>query len=178
VPAYVALLRGINVGGRHALKMATLRALIEAAGGTTVETYIQSGNVVFGHAARAAGPLQAKLAAAITKAAGFPVPVVLRTAAELAAVIATNPFAKAPGEHLYMMFCAARPGPTAFDKLDAKAFAPECWAIGAREVYLHLPNGLGNSKLAVSLSRLAAMKEATARNWRTVQTLAGMIADR
>lgn len=178
MPAYVALLRGINVGGRHSLKMATLREVIEAAGGTKVETYIQSGNAVFGHAARAAGPLQTKLAAAITKAAGFPVPVVLRTATELAAVIATNPFAKASGEQLHVMFCAAQPTPAAFDKLDAAAFAPERWAVGPREVYLHLPNGMGKSKLAVSLSRLAPLAEATTRNWRTVQTLAGMIADR
>jgi uncharacterized protein (DUF1697 family) len=178
VPAYVALLRGINVGGRHSLKMATLRDVIEAAGGTKVETYIQSGNVVFGHAARAAGPLQTKLTAAIAKAAGFPVPVVLRTGPELAAVVAENPFATAPGEQLHVMFCGAQPAPAAFDKLDASAFAPECWAIGTREVYLRLPNGMGNSKLAVSVSRLAPLKEATARNWRTVQTLAGMIADR
>ena len=158
--------------------MATLGEVIEAAGGTNVETYIQSGNAVFGHAARAPGPLQAKLAAAITKAAGFPVPVVLRTGAELASVIADNPFAMAPAEHLHVMFCPAQPAATAFAKLDAKAFAPECWAIGAREVYLHLPNGMGKSKLAVSAARLAPLKDATARNWRTVQTLAGMIADR
>jgi uncharacterized protein (DUF1697 family) len=178
VPAYVALLRGINVGGRHSLKMATLREVIEAAGGTKVETYIQSGNVVFGHAARTAGPLTTKLAAAITKAAGFPVPVILRTGAELAAVVADNPFTTAPGDRLYVMFCAARPAASAFDKLDAKAFAPEAWAIGAREVYLHLPNGMGTSRLSVSMSRLAPLKEATARNWRTVQTLAEMVAER
>ena len=178
VPAYVALLRGINVGGRHLLKMATLRAVVEAAGGTKVETYIQSGNVVFGHASRGSAPLQTKLSAAIAKAAGFPVPVVLRTAAELAEVIATNPFGGAPDEQLHVMFCAAQPVATAFDKLDATAFAPECWAIGAREVYLHLPNGMGKSRLAVTVSRLAALKDATARNWRTVQTLAGMIAQR
>lgn len=178
MPAYVALLRGINVGGRHVLKMATLREVIEAAGGTKVETYIQSGNAVFGHAARAAGPLQTKLAAAITMAAGFPVPVVLRTAAEIAAVIALNPFTKAPSEQLHVMFCSAQPTPGAFAKLDAAAFAPECWAIGAREVYLHLPNGMGSSKLAASVSRLAPLEEPTARNWRTVRTLAGMIADR
>ncbi len=160
------------------LKMATLRAVIEAAGGTKVETYIQSGNVVFGHAARASAPLQSKLSTAIARAAGFPVPVVLRTAAELAGVIATNPFGGAPDEQLHVMFCAAQPIGTAFDKLDATAFAPECWALGARELYLHLPNGMGKSKLAVSMSRLAVLKDATARNWRTVQTLAGMIADR
>ncbi|MEO7092758.1 MAG: DUF1697 domain-containing protein [Polyangiales bacterium] len=178
MPAYVALLRGINVGGRHSLKMATLREVMEACGATHVETYIQSGNVVFGHAARSAAPLQTKLAAAITKAAGFPVPVVLRTGAELAAVIATNPFAKAPVEHLHVMFCAAQPAASAFDKVDAAVFAPERWSIGARELYLHLPNGMGTSKLAVTVSRLAPLKEATARNWRTVQTLAGMIAAR
>ena len=158
--------------------MATLREVMEGAGATTVDTYIQSGNVVFAHAARATGPLTAKLVAAISKAAGFPVPVVLRTAAEFAAVITDNPFADAPPDKLHVMFCPTRPAASALDKLDAKAFAPEAWSIGAREVYLHLPNGMGTSKLAVSASRLAALKEATARNWRTVQTLAGMIAAR
>lgn len=158
--------------------MAKLREVMEAAGATKVETYIQSGNVVFAHAARSAGPLTTKLVAAITKAAGFPVPVMLRTAAELAAVIADNPYPAALPDKLHVMFCAAQPAASAFAKLDATAFAPETWAIGAREVYLHLPNGMGTSKLAVSASRLAALKDATARNWRTVQTLAGMIAAR
>ncbi len=176
MPAYVALLRGINVGGRHALRMATLREVIEAAGATRVATYIQSGNVVFAHAARTCAPLEARLAAAITKAAGFPVPVVLRSAVELATVIAGNPFGPQPHEHLHVMFCPKRPAATALDKLDATAFAPERWAIGASEVYLHLPNGMGKSKLAVSASRLAALKDATTRNWRTVETLGGMLA--
>ena len=158
--------------------MATLCEVIEAAGATKVETYIQSGNAVFVHGARSAGPLAAKLAAAITKAAGFPVPVVLRTAAELAAAIADNPFPTAMTEQLHVMFCPTRPAPSAFEKLDATAFAPDAWAIGAREVYLHLPKGMGTSKLAASLSRIAPTKDATTRNWRTVLTLAGMLAAR
>lgn len=178
MPAYIALLRGINVGGRHALKMATLRTVLEEAGATTVQTYIQSGNAVFTHAARAAGPLAAKLATTITKAAGFPVPVTLRTASELAAIVAANPYPGVAPEKLHVMFCGARPAASTFTPLDASAFAPEAWSIGAREVYLHLPGGMGTSKLAVRVSRLAGLQDATVRNWRTVETLAAMAAER
>lgn len=176
MPSYAALLRGINVGGRHLLKMTTLREVIEAAGATKVATYIQSGNVVFAHTTRSRAPLEAKLAAAITKAAGFPVPVVLRSAAELAAVIAGNPFVPAPHEHLHVMFCPREPVATALDKLDATAFAPDRWALHGCELYLHLPNGIGKSKLAVSASRLTPLEQATMRNWRTVETLGGMLS--
>lgn len=176
MPAYIALLRGINVGGRHGLKMEALREVIEAAGATKVETYIQSGNAVFTHPARTAGPLAATLATAITKAAGFAVPVVLRTRAELAAVVAENPYPGVAHDKLHVLFTGARIAPAGFGAIDAGAFAPETWSLAAREVYLHLPGGMGASKLAVRVSRLLA--EATARNWRTVETLARMAAER
>ena len=175
---YVALLRGINVGGNRIIKMADLRDMFVEAGAREVETYIQSGNVVFGHAARSATKLAADLEKQLAADAGFPVPVVLRTAAELAGVIAANPFAKADVEQLHVSFLASALASDALGTVDAKAFAPERFSVAAREVYLHLPEGMGRSKLVGAIMKVKAMAPATARNWRTVMTLSEMAGKR
>ena len=172
MPAYVALLRGINVGGNRLLKMADLREIFVAAGADDVATYIQSGNVVFTHPARSERTLAAELERRIAKAAGFAVPVVLRTAGQLARVIEDCPFPDADAGHLHVAFLAARPVANV-PAIDARAFAPErCAAVG-RELYLYLPDGMGRSKLAAAV--LAKPKAigagGTARNWRTVLKL-------
>ena len=97
MPAYVALLRWINVGGNRMIKMADLRTVFVAADADDVATHIQSGNVVFTHPARSERTLAAELEKRIAKAAGFPVPVVLRTAGQLARVIEDSPFPDADG---------------------------------------------------------------------------------
>ncbi|MDP9246334.1 MAG: DUF1697 domain-containing protein [Chloroflexota bacterium] len=172
MPAYVALLRGINVGGNRMIKMADLRAVFVAADADDVATYIQSGNVVFTHAARSEPTLAAELEKRIAKAAGFPVPVVLRSAAQLARVIEDSPFPDADTDHLHVAFLAARP-PSNTPAIDARAFAPECYAAVGRELYLYLPDGMGRSRLAAAV--LAKPKAigagGTARNWRTVLKL-------
>jgi uncharacterized protein (DUF1697 family) len=173
---YVALLRGINVGGHHVIRMADLRDTFERAGGRDVETYIQSGNVVFAHAQRSAAKLTDDLERRIAKAAGFDVPLVVRTAAEFAAAIAANPFAGEPREHLHVLFLPQKPRPDALAALDAKAFLPERCAIAGRDVYLHLPGGMGRSKLAVAIGRVKTLAGATARNWRTTLQLATLAA--
>jgi len=172
MPAYVALLRGINVGGNRMIKMADLRKVFTAADADDVATYIQSGNVVFTHAARSEPTLVAELERRIEKAAGFPVPVVLRTAGQLARVIEDSPFPDADADHLHVAFLAARPRASA-PTIDARAFAPErCVAVG-RELFLYLPHGMGRSKLAAAvLAKPNAIGAGgTARNWRTVLTL-------
>lgn len=170
MPTYVALLRGINVGGSKVVKMADLRAILAAGGCADVETYIQSGNAVFAHASRSPARLAAELEQRIAKATGFAVPVVLRTSDELAAVIAANPFAT-DADHVHVLFVAAPLAADALGAIDARKFAPERLAAVEREIYLCLPGGLGNSKLAGTVMRAKAMAAATARNWRTVLTL-------
>jgi uncharacterized protein (DUF1697 family) len=171
MPAYVALLRGINVGGNRMIKMADLRDVFAAAGAQDVATYIQSGNVVFTHPARSERTLAAELEKRIAAAAGFPVPVVLRTAGQLARVIEDSPFRGADADHLHVAFLAA-PAANA-PAFDARAFAPERYAAVGRELYLYLPEGMGRSKLAAAvLARPKAIgAAATARNWRTVLQL-------
>jgi uncharacterized protein (DUF1697 family) len=178
VGTFVALLRGINVGGNRIIKMADLRDMFAAAGARDVETYIQSGNVVFGHAARSTAKLAADLERQLAADAGFPVSVVLRTAAELAGVVAANPFGKADVELLHVSFLATALPADALAAVDAKAFAPERYAVAAREVYLHLPGGMGRSKLVGAVMKVKAMAPATARNWRTVLTLNEMAGKR
>ena len=174
MPVYVALLRGVNVGGARSLKMSDLRNTFERAGCTNVATYIQSGNVVFAHEEKSAAKLVELLEAAIAKAAGFDVDIVLRTKSELAKVVAQNPFPRAKPEQLHVFFMAMKPAADALDDVDAKKFAPEKFAVVGRELYLMLPNGIGRSTLVGTLVRKSPIKEATARNWRTVQTLIAM----
>jgi uncharacterized protein (DUF1697 family) len=173
VTAWVGLLRGINVGGNRMIAMADLRKMVAAAGGKNVATYIQSGNVVFDHASRAAPKLAGELEKKIAKATGFAVPVVLRTAEEWASVIARNPFAGADDDHLHVSFLAAPP--SGFT-LEAKTFEPEKFAQVERDVYMMLPLGVGRSKLAGALAKQKSMAAATTRNWRTVLKLAEMVS--
>lgn len=161
VPTYVALLRGINVGGNRIIKMTDLRAMFEKAGATDVATYIQSGNVVFKHASRSA----TKLAAELEKKLGLTV--VLRTADEMQAVLDNNPF---PPEHTHVFFLRT---PGKID-LDPEPFLPEKWQIVGKELYVYLPNGLGRSQLVGKLMRKPPVTDATARNWRTCEKLTAM----
>jgi uncharacterized protein (DUF1697 family) len=172
MPAYVALLRGINVGGNRMIKMADLRDVFSGADADDVATYIQSGNVVFTHPARSEPALAAELEKRIAKATGFAVPVVLRTAGQLARVIEDSPFPAADADHLHVAFLPARPSVDA-PTIDARAFAPERFAAVGRELYLYLPEGMGRSKLAAAvLAKSKAIGAAgTARNWRTVLKL-------
>jgi uncharacterized protein (DUF1697 family) len=171
MPAYVALLRGINVGGKRSFAMAKVRAALEGAGATAVQTYIQSGNAVFAHASRSEAKLVAQLAVALADAAGFAVPVVLRSAAHWQQVIANNPYDDV--DNVHCMFLPAAPSAVS---IDASDYAPEDFALIGRELYLHLPNGIGRSELAVALMRQKALAAATTRNWRTVLKLGELAA--
>jgi uncharacterized protein (DUF1697 family) len=158
--------------------MADLRAMIEAAGGTNVVTYIQSGNLVFDHASRSAATLTVQLGAAISKAAKFDVDVVVRSAKELDQVIENRPFKDAAPESLHVVFLPERVTPSKLASIDPGAFVPDRYATVGRELYLCLPNGLGNSKLAATLLRHKALAGGTARNWRTVLALAELTTKR
>lgn len=183
MPTHVALLRGINVGGRNKVAMADLRALVAGLGHTEVSTYIQSGNVVFTAAPGAAGTsaIADGIAAAIESGLGVRAPVVVVTRDELAGVIEANPF---PDEANYKCLHAVfRSGPAGQELLDRIAAAVSAVAAkGSRDsavsigrvLYLHTPDGFGTSELAKTLLRLTASPESgtgTARNWSTTLKL-------
>jgi uncharacterized protein (DUF1697 family) len=163
---YVALLRAVNVGGSGKLPMAELRALCSDAGFTDVETYIASGNVVFRSRA-SASIVTATLERRLTIYAGKPMGVLLRTAAELQAVLEGNPFAKYPGNRCCAFFLDRAASSEALDH--ATGVTDEQMRLGKREIYVHYPNGMGQSKL-----RIPEAKTGTARNMNTVAAVAAM----
>ncbi len=174
---YVALLRGINVGGKHKLPMKELAQMVCDCKCFDVRTFIQSGNVVFAASPAAAQRVPALLAKRIEESFGFPVPVVLRTREELARTVRDNPFAKAglPESTLYVYFLADVPSADAVKSLDANRSAPDAFRAIGREIYLHLPNGMGRTKLTNAYFDSKLSTVSTARNWATVQKLLEMM---
>jgi uncharacterized protein (DUF1697 family) len=166
----VALLRGINVGGRTSLKMADLRRVAEDLGYAAVSTYIQSGNLLLSTSDPVA-KVADDLAAAIAAASPVAPAVLVRTRAQLAKVVAGNPFLAAgadPG-HLHVTFTdgPAKPGLAA---VDLGRYAPEDAAAVGDTLYLHLPGGVGRSRLAADLARHKGTV-GTTRSWRTTTKL-------
>jgi uncharacterized protein (DUF1697 family) len=133
---------------------------------------VQSGNVVLRDSARSAAAVQKKLAKQISAAAGFDVLVVVRTAKEMAGVVAGNPYPNAAGKELHVAFLDEKPAKATLAPLDAAATKGEDYTVVGREIYLHLPNGMGRSKLGAAMSKLSL--HATVRNWNTVTKLAAM----
>ena len=150
--------------------MADLRALMAEAGATQVQTYIQSGNVVFDHAQAKDEALRDDLERRLAERFGFDVPVILRRAAAWDAVVRGNPFQGAEPTRLLVSFLRDDPPKGAADAIDRAAFTPEEFVLAGREVYLHLPDGFGRAKLPAALTRVLGTPE-TARNWRTVLKL-------
>ncbi len=170
---HVALLRGINVGGKNKLPMAVLTGLFEAAGCADVHTYIQSGNVVYRPPPGRADAVAAAIETAIARALALRVPVVTRTAAELAAAVAANPFLAEgadPG-HCHLGFLADAPEPARARALDPDRSPGDRFALRGRDLYLHLPNGTARSKLTNAYFDRALGTVTTVRNWRTVQAV-------
>jgi uncharacterized protein (DUF1697 family) len=168
MPAYIALLRAVNVGGTGKLPMAELKAMCEEEGFLAVRTYIASGNVVFTSKLKEKA-VKAALEARLEAYAGKPVGVMVRTAAEMAAVLASNPFPDAPGNRVVTIFLDAAPPKGGL--AEARHVAGETMALGKREIYVHYDDGMASSKLVIP-----AAKAGTGRNINTVTKLAEMAA--
>jgi uncharacterized protein (DUF1697 family) len=168
-PVLIVLLRAVNVGGTGKLSMSDLKRLCEKAGFRSVRTYIASGNVV---AERDGSEAQAKAAleTELRSYAGKPVDVIVRTAAEMAEVVANNPFPDRPANTTVAVFLDRAPPPDALN--DVKGQANEEFRLSGREIYVHYPEGIGRSKL-----RIPAAAEGTARNMNTVAKLAAMAGE-
>ena len=178
VARYVSLLRGINVGGSRIVKMAELRELHRALGHEDVQSYVQSGNVVFSTETGDVGALAVAIHDAIFERFGYDdVDVVLRTRAELAEAAAGNPFLARGCEptSLHLMLLAHPIEPSRLADLDGTPFLPDEFALAQQQIYLHLPNGVGRTKIFRLLSERALGTRATVRNWRTVSAILGML---
>lgn len=173
----LALLRGINVGGKNKLSMRDLAAIFESAGCANVRTFIQSGNVIFTAGSKMCDTLAARVASEISDRFGYRTPVILRTAEQLQQVVSGNPFPASADAMLHVMFLADSPTPARIALLDPDRSPPDTFAVRDKEIYLRLPNGAGKSKLTNAWfdSRLATVS--TSRNWNTVTSLLRMMQD-
>ncbi|MBV1707261.1 MAG: DUF1697 domain-containing protein [Hyphomicrobiales bacterium] len=163
---FIALLRAVNVGGTGKLPMARLRALCADAGYANVRTYLASGNVIFDTSDTAAS-VKATLEAALEALVGKPVSVILRSGAQMAAVLVENPFSNAPPDRTIAIFLDAPPPTTWREGISGRH--DEHIAASLCEIYVHYPNGIGASKL-----RIRAAAAGTGRNMNTVANLAAL----
>ena len=171
---YVALLRGINVGGKNRLPMADLRDYVAALGGTEITTYIQSGNVVFSHPDCDPVAWAGALTGAIGVRAGFAPKVLVLPAMEFQAAVSRSPFVPGNPKDLHLYFLTGAPTKPDLARANASAIAGEEFAIMGRVFYLHAPDGIARSKLAAQVERIMGLP-ATARNWRSVQAILALI---
>jgi uncharacterized protein (DUF1697 family) len=168
---YISLLRGINVSGQKKVRMEELKALYVSLGYERVTTYIQSGNVVF---AAPGKQRRSRLETAIRERFGFEVPVVLRSDAELEAILAANPFLARHGideSRLHVVFLQEAPSDSALERLADMPIGEDEYRVNGSEIYLHCPNGYGRSKLSNSALEKKLGLMATTRNWKTVNQL-------
>lgn len=168
MPAYIALLRAVNVGGTGKLPMAELKAMCIAEGFEQIRTYIASGNVVFS-SERSGAEIKAALEKRLEAYAGKPVGVFVRTAGEMAEVLAANPFPAAPRNWTMTIFLDETPPSGALDEIRGQT--DEQVRLGRREIYVAYGEGMARSKL-----RIPAAAAGTARNINTVAKLAEMAA--
>jgi uncharacterized protein (DUF1697 family) len=166
--AYIALLRAVNVGGTGKLPMTDLKIMCEAAGFQSVKTYIASGNVVF-KSPKTEAQVKKVLEVGLAAYAGKPVGVLVRTAAEMAAILVANPFKEMPGNCTLAIFLDEAPPQDAAEKATGRV--REEIRLGERELYVYYPDHMGQSKL-----KIPAAKNGTGRNMNTVAKLAEMAA--
>jgi uncharacterized protein (DUF1697 family) len=179
MPAYVAILRGINVAGHNPIGMERLRGLCNGLGFQKVETYVQSGNVVFQTNSENPVTLSKSISGAILESFGFDVPVIVRTSKEIRSVIANNPFLKEKeidSSKLHVTFLSETPQKGTLKKLEALAMSPDRFYSAPHEIYLYCPGGYGRTKLSNNAIEKVLSVNATTRNWKTTNTLFEMLS--
>ena len=176
MPRYIALLRGINVGGNRKLPMAELAKLFAGAGCSDVKTYIQSGNVVFESTPAVAAKISKTVGQGIQKKYSFEVEMVVRSAAELSAAIKRNPFHKAGADPktLHVSFLSGKPTAAQVAALDPDRSPGDSFKLLGSEIYLLLPHGVARTKLTNQYFDSKLGVTSTLRNWNTVLALLEM----
>ncbi|HEX6481132.1 MAG TPA: DUF1697 domain-containing protein [Ktedonobacteraceae bacterium] len=175
---FISLFRGINVGGHQAIRMNELKELHESQGLKDVVTYIQSGNVVFTGDDADPAQLTRQIEDTFAQKFGFHVDVIVRTSAQLEDTIANNPFQNQPmkeSKWVVVLFLAARPESTALEDLKKTYTGPEELYLIGQELYIYYPNGIGRSKLTLTLIEKKLKTSGTGRNWNTILQLQKMI---
>lgn len=178
---YAALLRGINVGGNKKVSMAELRALVEKLGFEDPKTLLQSGNLVFSSKQQPSTKLEQTLEAATESKLGVQCSYLVRTQDEWKKILDANPYgsmAKTDPSHLAVTFCREAPDAAAVKTLRAEIRGDEELEVIGRELYICYPHGMGESKLALALSKNKLGTICTARNWNTVQKIAAAMDEK
>ncbi len=174
---FIALLRGINVGGKHILPMRDLVTVLEQAGCVSVRTYIQSGNVAFNHPTADLTTLRDEIKLAIDKHCGFEVQVFLMFEDRVKEAVAANPFIEGEEDpsklHLYFLLSPA--GNPDFESMNKIRTHTERYELKDDVFYLYAPEGVGSSKLAQKVEKLLGVAT-TCRNWRTTNKLLDIAA--
>ncbi|MCQ6560582.1 DUF1697 domain-containing protein [Paenibacillus mendelii] len=174
---YIALLRGINVGGKNKIKMADLREALGAVGLARVQTYIQSGNVLF-ESDEDEAVLRNRIEQMIEKEFGMPIKVMIRSSAELNKLVEVCPFSRkliadaeaaSESESLYVAMLLEEPQAEKLEKLGAFSSQDEQFRVVGRDIYLLFHQSIRNSKLAVQVEKLGV--PVTTRNWKTINKL-------
>ncbi|MFD2099784.1 DUF1697 domain-containing protein [Flagellimonas iocasae] len=169
---FIALLRGINVGGQKKIKMAELRKTLAKSGLENVETYIQSGNIIFDSESSDSRDLEQLVFEAILKDFGFEVPTLVVTGNDIKKVLDANPFAdKEEQNKLYYVLLKQPPQKELTQQLEEVSFENEAFHITEKCVYLMCKKGYGNSKLNNNLIERKLKVEATTRNQKTMEKL-------
>ncbi len=171
---HISLLRGINVSGQKKIRMADLRDLYESLGFSAVESYLQSGNVIFESDEEDRAALANMIEAEIEKSYGYSVSLLLRSSADFARVLQHNPYLRTRSENakeLYITFLAETPSSTLLETLAAPENSGDEFCVVGQEIYLFLPSGAGRTKLSNNFFERKLKVVATTRNWRTVNAL-------
>lgn len=171
---FVSLFRGINVGGKRIVPMKELKELYESLGFKDVVTYIQSGNVVCSSDDADMALVSQRIEESFGAKFGFHSNVIVRTAAELQAIIECNPFQDQPAQEAnrqIVLFLALQPASTAQEDIRQAYSGPEELYLIGRELYIYYPNGVGRSKLTLTLLEKKLKTAGTGRNWNTVLQL-------
>jgi uncharacterized protein (DUF1697 family) len=174
VNTYIALFRGINVGGTNILHMRELVAILEAMGYKNIQTYIQSGNVVFRSNKKTMEKSASAISRRIFEEKGFEPGVLLLGSKQLQEAVENNPFDTSNGKALHFFFLETEPCQPNIDQLVSIKADSEKFGLNNKVFYLYAPNGIGRSKLAAAVEKVMGVS-ATSRNWNTIRKLVSMI---
>ncbi len=177
--AYIAMLRGVNVTGHNTIKMEVLRGLCQGLGFRNVETYVQSGNIVFQALLENPEAISKRIGETVLRPFGFDTPVIVRTSKEMRNVIGNNPFLKEKGidsSKLHVTFLSETAQKGSEKKLETLATNPDRFYPASHEIYLYCPGGYGRTRLSNNAIEKALSIEATTRNWKTTNTLFEMVS--
>lgn len=171
---YIALLKGINVGGHHILKMEALRQYCEELGWKNIKTYIQSGNIVFQTQESNPNILSQQLEEKLAKHFDFPVPSLVLSVVELVEVFNHNPYIKMGDidiDKLYVSILSALPDEESVEQIDGGMFSPDEFTIIGRAIYLHVKDRISESKYSNTFFEKRFNTQVTTRNWKTITKL-------